>query len=88
MIDEKAIQRVVDTVTPQRLRELIVQLGDELPPDMQGSVPTYLIFDALAQGFGRLNVWEQMTVEAHLRKAVKAAIEQAPDELRWVRGCG
>lgn len=88
MIDQKAIQQVVDTVTPERLRELIVQLGNELPEDMRGSAPTYLIFDALSQEFGRLNVWEQMTLEAHLRKAVKAAIDQAPGELRWVRGCG
>ncbi len=87
MIDDKAIQRVVDKVTPERLRELIEELAPDLPEDWHGSAPAYLLFDALGKELGPLTVWEQMTLEAHLRKAVMAAVEQSSD-LRWVRGCG
>lgn len=84
-MDETRVQAVLDAVTPERVRELVLRLEPQQPAVNRGRVPLWALYEPLSAGLPQRTGAEQADLEIRLREAIIAAIEQA-EGMRFVEG--
>ena len=86
-MNEQELQQLVASVTPERVRDLVLQFEPKQPAPNRGTVPVYLLLDEFGRGlpldeFGRglplADAAEGVEVDMRLRPAIMAAVSQIP----------
>ena len=73
------LEKLIGTVTPERVRGWVLELEPLQPPSSRGSVPAYEILEKLTAGLPLADAAEKSPVEVRLRRALMAAVEQIDD---------
>lgn len=72
------LDRLVASVTPERIRQWVLELEPEQPEVNRGTVPLFEILERLTEGLPLTEATERSPVEVRLRRAVMAAVAQIP----------
>lgn len=86
MTDEE-MQAIVATVTPERVRQLVLELEPEQPEANRGTVPLFELLEAFSQAAPGIQPAEQSRLDALLRSAIIAAVNQV-EGMSFVEGDG
>ena len=86
-MNERELDALVATVTPERVRQLALELEPQQPESNRGTVPLYALLEALTAGLPVRDASEQSPVDMRLRKAVIAAVGQIAG-MTFVEGDG
>lgn len=81
------LQSLIAAVTPQRVRQLVLELEPQQPKANRGTVPLYEILEAFTEGLPFTEAAERSPVEMRLRQATIAAVAQI-DDMAFVEGDG
>jgi hypothetical protein len=76
-VDERAVCRLVQAVTPEALRQWVEELEPRQPEPNRNTVPLYAILDRLAPELPGMEPAERVPVEMRLRRAVIEAAAHA-----------
>lgn len=86
-MDEAQLAALVATVTPERVRQMVLEFEPQQPKASRGTVPLYELLDAFSAGLPLSEASEQSPVDARLRTAIMAAVAQI-DGMTFVEGDG
>jgi|GEM_PF-2033825 len=86
-MNEQELEALVATVTPERMRQLVLELEPQQPEADRGTVPLYALLEALTVGLPIAAAAERSPVEMRLRQAVIAAVNQI-EGMTFVEGDG
>ena len=86
-MDDQELQTLLASVTPERLRQLVLELEPQQPKVDRGTVPLYALLEALTERLPLADAAEGSRVDMHLRKAVIAAASQI-EGMTFVEGDG
>ena len=86
-MNEQELEALVASVTPDRVRRLVLELEPQQPKADRGSVPLYALLDVLTADVPIADASEQSPVEMRLRKTIVAAISQV-EGMTFVEGDG
>ncbi len=86
-MNEHEMENLIATVTPQRVRDLVLQFAPQQPAPNRGTVPVYLLLDAFSSGLRLADAAVGAEVDMRLRPAIIAAVSQIPD-MTFVEGDG
>ncbi len=75
-MDQSELDRLVAGVTPERVRQWVLELEPEQPEVNRGTVPLFEILARLTEGLPLTEATERSPVEVRLRRAVIAAVAQ------------
>jgi hypothetical protein len=75
-MDRKEMEAFAATVTPERLRELVLRLEPQQPQVSRGTVPLYVLLEELCQALPGIKVTEQARLDVLLRQSIMAAVEK------------
>lgn len=78
---------LVAQVTPQRVRELVLQVESRQPASNPGTVPVYELLDAFSTGLPISAAVEQSPIDTALRRAIMTAVSQI-EGMTFVEGDG
>jgi hypothetical protein len=81
------LESLLAEVTPQRVRNLVLELEPKQPKPNRGTVPLYEILEALTAGWPITTAAERSPVEMQLRQATISAVAQIAD-MAFVEGDG
>jgi len=81
------LENLIATVTPQRVRQLVLELEPLQPKASRGTVPLYEILEAFTAGLPVTEAAERSPVEMRLRQATIAAVTQI-EGMVFVEGDG
>jgi hypothetical protein len=84
---EQELDALVATVTPERVRQLAVDIEAEQPKVNRGTAPLFEFLEALTAHLPFSEASERSPVEMRLRKAVIDAVAQI-DGMSFVEGDG
>ncbi len=84
---KKELRAIVATVTPERVRQLVVELEPQQPQVDRGTVPLFELLEAFSQAAPGIQVGEQSLLDAMLRKAIMTAVAQI-DGMSFIEGDG
>jgi hypothetical protein len=86
-MNEQQLNALVATVTPQRVRQLALEMETQQPKVNRGTAPLWEILEALTIDLPITEAGERSPVEMRLREAVIAAVAQI-DGMTFVEGDG
>jgi len=86
-MNEQELEAFLATVTPERVRKLVLKLEPKQPKVNRGTVPLYELLDALTIDLPITEAAERSPVEMRLRQTVIAAVEQI-EGMTFVEGDG
>ncbi len=86
-MNEQELEALVATITPERIRQLVLELEPQQPKADRGTVPLYAVLEALTTHLPISDAAERSPVEMRLRQTVIAAVKQI-DALTFVEGDG
>lgn len=86
-MNEQEIEEFLATITPERIRQLVLELEPQQPKADRGTVGLWQILDALTLDLPIIVAAVQSQLEMRLRKAVIAAVEQL-EGMTFVEGDG
>ena len=86
-MEAERLTALLESLTPERVRELVLDLEPRQPRANRNTVPLYAIVEALAPELAREEPADRVAAEAELRRAVMRAVEEVPD-LRFVETDG
>jgi len=86
-MNENELDVLVATVTPERVRQLVLELEPQQPKVNRGTVPLYELLDTLTEDLPVSEAAERSPIEMRLRQAVIAAVGQT-ESLTFVEGDG
>ena len=86
-MNQEEMQAFVATVTPERVRQLVLELEPQQPKASRGTVPLYEMLEVLSQAVPSIQVGEQTLLDALLRPVIMAAVGQI-DGMNFVEGDG
>jgi hypothetical protein len=86
-VNEQELSALVAHVTPQRVRELVLQIESRQPASNRGTAPVYELLDAFSSGLAISAAAEQSPVDMALRRAIIAAVSQI-EGMTFVEGDG
>ncbi len=86
-MDETQLVALVATVTPERVRQMVLEFEPRQPKVNRGTVPLYELLDAFSVGLSLTEAAEQSPVDARLRIAIMAAVAQV-EGMTFVEGDG
>lgn len=72
------LEELVASVTPERIRQWVLELEPEQPEVNRGTVPLFEILARLTEDLPLTEATERSPVEVRLRRAVIAAVAQIP----------
>jgi hypothetical protein len=81
------VDSLIAAVTPERVRQLVLELEPQQPKANRGTVPLYEILEALTAGLPITAAAERSPVEMRLRQATISAVAQI-DGMVFVEGDG
>ena len=87
MLDEARLEALVATVTPERVRQMVLEFEPQQPKASRGTVPLYELLDAFSVGLPLADASEQSPVDMRLRTAIMAAVSQV-EGMTFVEGDG
>ena len=86
-MNQEEMQAFVATVTPERVRQLVLELEPQQPKASRGTVPLYEMLEVLSQAVPSIQVGEQSLLDALLRQVIMAAVGQI-EGMSFVEGDG
>ncbi|MGQ9494330.1 MAG: hypothetical protein ACUVR2_11320 [Anaerolineae bacterium] len=86
-MNEQELQEFLATITPERIRQLAIELERQQPKADRGTVALWQILEVLTLDLPIAEAADQSQLEMHLRKAVIAAVEQI-EGMTFVEGDG
>ncbi|MBM4431421.1 MAG: hypothetical protein FJ026_13920 [Chloroflexi bacterium] len=86
-MNEQELEAFLATVTPEAVRQLVLELEPQQPKVNRGTVPLWQMLEALTADLPLADAAEQSPVEMRLRKAIVAAVAEIPD-MSFVEGDG
>ena len=86
-MNQQEMEALVATVTPERVRQLVLELEPQQPKVSRGTVPLFEMLDEISQASPGIQVGEQALLDALLRKVIMAAVGQI-DGMNFVEGDG
>lgn len=86
-MDEAQLGALVATVTPERVRQMVLEFEPRQPKASRGTVPLFELLDAFSVGLPLSEASEQSPVDMRLRTAIMAAVSQI-DGMTFVEGDG
>lgn len=86
-MDEQELEALIAAVTPERMRQLVLELEPQQPKANRGTVPLYEVLDALTADLPISEAAERSPVEMRLQKAIITVVEHI-DGLTFVEGDG
>ena len=86
-MDDRELQTLLASVTPERVRQLVLELEPRQPKVARGTVPLFELLEALTEGLSLADAAEGSRADMHLRKAVIAAASQI-EGMTFVEGDG
>ncbi|MBC7264014.1 MAG: hypothetical protein H5T64_06600 [Chloroflexi bacterium] len=75
-MNEQELEELVASVTPERVRQLVLELEPQQPKADRGTVPLYALLEALTAHLPLREAAARSPVEMRLRKAIIAAVAQ------------
>ena len=73
---QEQLEALVASVTPERVKQWVLELEPQQPEAGRGTVPLYEILEILTSGLPLADAAEKSPVEMRLRRAVMAAVGQ------------
>jgi len=86
-VNEQELSALVAQVTPQRVRELVLQIESRQPASNRGTAPVYELLDAFSSGLPISAAAEQSPIDMALRRAIMSAVSQI-EGMTFVEGDG
>jgi hypothetical protein len=86
-MNEQELNVLVATATPERVRQLALEIETQQPKSNRGTAPLWEILEALTIDLPITEAGERSPVEMRLREAVIAAVAQI-DGMTFVEGDG
>jgi hypothetical protein len=86
-MNQEEMQAFVATVTPERVRQMVLDLEPQQPKASRGTVPLYEMLEVLSQAVPSIQVGEQALLDALLRPVIMAAANQI-EGMSFVEGDG
>lgn len=86
-MNEQELEQFLATITPERIRQLVLELEPQQHKADRGTVGLWQILAELTQDLPITEAGEQSQLEMRLRKAVIAAVEQI-EGMTFVEGDG
>jgi hypothetical protein len=86
-MNEQELEALVATVTPQRVRQLALEIEPQQPKPNRGTAPLFEILEQLTIDLPLTAASERSPVEMRLREAVISAVAQI-DGMIFVEGDG
>lgn len=86
-MDEQELEALVATVTPEHVRQLVLELEPQQPEADRGTVPLYALLEAFTAHLPLRDAAEQSPVDMRLRQAIITAVSQI-DGMTFVEGDG
>ena len=75
-MNEQELEALVASVTPERVKQWVLELEPQQPEVNRGTVPLFEILEILTAGLPLADAAEKSPVEVRLRRAVIAAVSQ------------
>lgn len=79
------MEALVATVTPERLRQLVLELEPQQPEPNRGTVPLFELLEAFSQAAPGMQPADQGRLDTLLRRAIIAVVEPMGD-MQFVEG--
>lgn len=73
------VDELVATVTPERIKQWVLELEPMQPEVNRGTVPLFEVLARLTEGLPLTEATERSPVEVRLRRAVIAAVAEIPE---------
>jgi hypothetical protein len=86
-MNQEQLEAIATTATPERVRQLALELEPEQPEPDRGTVPLFELLEAFSQAAPGITPPEQSTLDGLLRRAIMAAVKQIGG-MRFVEGDG
>ncbi|MBC7233541.1 MAG: hypothetical protein H5T68_09925 [Chloroflexi bacterium] len=86
-MNEQELEQFLATITPERIRQLVLELEPQQPKADRGTVPLWQILEELTKDLPITEAADQSPVEMRLRKAIIDAVGQI-EGLTFVEGDG
>jgi hypothetical protein len=86
-LNEQELEALVASVTPERVKQWILELEPQQLEAGRGTVPLFEILEILTAGLPLADAAEKSPVEVRLRRAVIAAVSQI-EEMTFVETDG
>ena len=86
-MNEHELEALAATVTPERVRQLAIEIEAQQPKVNRGTAPLFEVLDAFTADLPISEASERSPVEIRLRQAVIAAVAQI-DGMTFVEGDG
>jgi len=86
-MNEKELEALVATVTPERVRQLALEIEPQQPKPSRGTAPLFEILEEITIDLPLTAASERSPVEMRLREAVISAVAQI-DGMTFVEGDG
>lgn len=86
-VDEAQLEALVASVTPERVRQMVLEFEPRQPQVSRGTVPLYALLDAFSVGLPLSEASEQSPVDMRLRTAIMAAVAQV-EGMTFIEGDG
>lgn len=86
-MNQEEMQALVATVTPERVRQLVLELEPQQPKATRGTVPLFEMLEEISQAAPGIQVGEQSLLDGLLRQVIIAAVKQL-DGMTFVEGDG
>jgi hypothetical protein len=86
-MSQQDVDDLIASVTPQRVRELVLELEPQQPTVNRGTVPLYEILEAVSAELPTTDAAERSAVEMRVRQATIDAVAQV-DGMIFVEGDG
>ena len=75
-MNEQELESLVASVTPERVKQWVLELEPQQPAANRGTVPLFEILEILTAGLPLADAAEKSPVEMRLRRAVIDAVSQ------------
>jgi len=86
-MNKEEMEAFVATVTPERVRQLVLEQEPQQPKASRGTVPLYEMLEVLSQTVPSITVGEQSLLDALLRKVIMTAVNQI-EGMTFIEGDG
>ena len=84
-MNKQDLKALLDTITSDRVRQLVLELEPQQTEANRGTVPLYEVLEAISQGQPVRQAPERFQIEVSLRRAVIAALDQV-DGMTFIEG--
>jgi hypothetical protein len=74
-MNQEQLEAIAATATPERVRQLVLELEPEQPEADRGTVPLFELLEAFSQAAPGIQPAEQSLLDGLLRRAIMAAVK-------------